>query len=59
MSRREPSEVLQALNGQPGLTLPYDPAAKRVKAEARPGSIMYIGTCPRTERTNKPMRPEH
>jgi hypothetical protein len=33
--------------GQLGLTLTYDPAARRVKAEARPESIIYVGTCPR------------
>ena len=44
--------------GQLGLTLTYDPAARKVKAEARPESIMYVGTCPRAECTNKPMRPD-
>ena len=37
------AEVYQQL----GLTLTYDPAVKRVKAEARPESIMYVGKCPR------------
>jgi hypothetical protein len=37
---------------QPGLTLIYDPAAKRVKAEARPESIMYVGNCPRGDRSH-------
>ena len=32
---------------QLGLTLTCDPAARRVKAEARPESIMYVGKCPR------------
>ena len=30
-----------------GLTLTYHPQEKRVAAEARPNSIMYVGTCPR------------
>lgn len=33
--------------GQLGLTLTYDPARKRVRAEAKPESIMYVRTCPR------------
>jgi hypothetical protein len=32
---------------QLGLTLTYHPDEKRVVAEARPASIMYIGACPR------------
>lgn len=32
-----------------GLTLTYHPQEKRVAAEARPNSIMYVGTCPRSE----------
>src|ERR1700733_2648278 len=32
-----------------GLTLTYHPQEKRVAAEARPNSIMYVGTCPRTD----------
>ena len=31
-----------------GLTLTYHPAEKRVAAEARPNSIMYVGACPRS-----------
>jgi hypothetical protein len=30
-----------------GLTLTHHPQDKRVKAEARPNSIMYVGACPR------------
>ena len=41
------AEVYQQL----GLTLTYDPAARRVKAEAGRSRIMYVGKCPRTERT--------
>jgi site-specific DNA recombinase len=33
--------------GQLGLTLTYHPDEKRVVAEARPASIMYVGACPR------------
>jgi site-specific DNA recombinase len=33
--------------GQLGLTLTYHPQDKRVKAEAQPNSIMYVGACPR------------
>jgi site-specific DNA recombinase len=33
--------------GRIGLTLTYHPQEKRVAAEARPGSIMYVGACPR------------
>jgi hypothetical protein len=29
------------------LTLTYHPNEKRVKAEARPARIMYVGACPR------------
>jgi len=32
---------------QLGLTLTYHPNEKRVVAEARPASIMYVGACPR------------
>jgi hypothetical protein len=32
-----------------GLTVTYHPAEKRVAAEARPNSIMYVGACPRTK----------
>jgi site-specific DNA recombinase len=38
-----------------GLTLTYHPQEKRVAAEARPNSIMYVGACPRREYTKKPM----
>jgi len=34
---------------QLGLTLTYHPNEKRVVAEARPASIVYVGACPRTE----------
>jgi hypothetical protein len=30
-----------------GLTLTYHPQEKRVAAEARPETIMYVGACPR------------
>ncbi len=51
--------IMQALNeadpadkaevyGRPGLTLTYHPSEKRVQAEARPASIMYVRECPRT-----------
>jgi len=33
--------------GRLGLTLTYHPNEKRVAAEARPASIMYVGACPR------------
>jgi DNA invertase Pin-like site-specific DNA recombinase len=33
--------------GRLGLTLIYHPNEKRVAAEARPASIMYVGACPR------------
>ena len=32
---------------QLGLMLTYHPTEKRVAAEARPASIMYVGACPR------------
>jgi hypothetical protein len=32
---------------QLGLTLTYHPDEKRVVAEARPATIMYVGACPR------------
>jgi site-specific DNA recombinase len=38
-----------------GLTLTYHPDEKRVAAEARPASIMYVGVCPRGDCTKKPM----
>jgi site-specific DNA recombinase len=34
---------------QLGLTLTYHPEDKRVIAEARPETIMYVGKCPRTK----------
>jgi site-specific DNA recombinase len=54
----EMGTVMQALNeadpadkaevyGRLGLTLTYHPDEKRVAAQARPASIMYIGACPR------------
>ena len=42
--------------GQLGLTLTYHPNGKRVVAEARPASIMYVGACPRSVCTKKPTR---
>ena len=39
-----------------GLTLTYHPQEKRVAAEARPNSIMYVGACPRGVFTKKPIR---
>jgi hypothetical protein len=41
---------------QLGLTLTYHPNEKRIVAEARPASIMYLGACPRTVCTKKPTR---
>lgn len=49
LSEADPADKAEVY-GQLGLTLTYDPAARRVKAEARPESIMYIGTCPRGTR---------
>jgi site-specific DNA recombinase len=46
LSEADPADKADVY-GQLGLTLTYDPAARRVKAEARPESIMYVGTCPR------------
>ncbi len=46
------------VDGQLGLTLTYDPTARMVQAEARPESIMYVGTCLRGDCTKKPMHPE-
>jgi hypothetical protein len=43
MNPADKAEVYQQL----GLSLSYDPAARRVKAEARPEAIMYVGKCPR------------
>lgn len=40
-----------------GVTLTYHPNEKRVAAEARPASIMYVGACPRGVCTTKPMPP--
>ena len=37
-----------------GVTLMYHPNEKRVAAEARPASIMYVAACPRTDCTKKP-----
>lgn len=37
---------------QIGLTPTYHPQEKRVAAEARPNSIMYVGVCPRPKPTN-------
>jgi hypothetical protein len=39
-----------------GVTLTYHPNEKRVAAEARPASIMYIGACPRVDCTRIPTR---
>jgi hypothetical protein len=41
--------------GRTGLTLTYHPRGKRVAAEARPESIMYVGACLRGDCTKKPM----
>lgn len=38
-----------------GLTLTYHPQDKRVKAETRPDSIMYVGACPRGELNRSPI----
>jgi hypothetical protein len=57
--------IMQALNGADpadkaevygrlGITLTYHPSGKRVQAEVRPGSIMYVGACPRRDCTKKP-----
>lgn len=40
-----------------GVTLTYHPNEKRVAAEARPASIMYVGARPRGVCTTKPMPP--
>ena len=56
----ELSGLMQALKGADpadkaeiyrriGLTLTYHPQEKRVAAEARPNSIMYVGACPRAD----------
>ena len=55
LSEADPADKAEGY-GQLGLTLTYDPAARGVKTEARPESIMYVGTCPRTEHTKIPMR---
>jgi hypothetical protein len=55
LSEADPADKAEVYQ-QLGLSLTYDPAAKRVKAEARPESIMYVGKCPRTECTQKTMR---
>jgi hypothetical protein len=55
LSEADPADKAEVY-GQLGLTLTYDPAAKRVKAEARPESIMYVGKCPGGVCTKKPMR---
>ena len=44
----EPADKAEVY-GRLGLTLTYHPQDKRVVAEARPKSIMYVGACPRTE----------
>jgi site-specific DNA recombinase len=46
------AEIYQRL----GLTLTYHPQEKRVAAEARPNSIMYVRECPRGDCTKKPIR---
>jgi site-specific DNA recombinase len=46
LSEADPADKAEVYQ-QLGLTLTYDPAAKRVQVEARPGSIMYVGKCPR------------
>ncbi len=53
LSEADPADKAEVY-GQLGLTLTYDPAGRRVKAEARPESIMYIGTCPRGDRPRIP-----
>lgn len=45
------AEIYQRL----GLTLTYHRQEKRVAAEARPNSIMYVRECPRTDCTKKPI----
>ena len=42
----EPADKAQVY-GRLGLTLTYYPEGKKVQAEARPKSIMYVGACPR------------
>jgi hypothetical protein len=44
------AEIYQQL----GLTLTYQPANKLVTAQAKPDPIMYVGTCPRTDRYRNP-----
>jgi hypothetical protein len=41
------AEIYQRL----GLTLTFNPQEKRVAAEARPNSIMYVRECPSPTRT--------
>jgi site-specific DNA recombinase len=41
--------------GRLGVTLIYDPKDKRVRVEARPNLIMYVGACPRGDCTKRPM----
>ena len=54
LSEADPADKAE-LYGQLGVTLTYDPAARRVKAEARPESIMYVGTYPRGDRPHTPI----
>ena len=44
----DPADKAQVY-GRLGLTLTYHPNEKRVVAEARPASMVYVGACPRTK----------
>ena len=46
LDNADPADKAQVY-GRLGLTLTYYPHEKRVAAEARPASIMYVGACPR------------
>jgi hypothetical protein len=56
LTEADPADMAEVYQ-QLGLTLTYDPAAKRVKAEARPESIMYVRECPRGDSQLTSMTP--
>lgn len=49
----DPAEKVEVYS-QLGLTLTYHPKDKRVIAEPRPETIMYVGKCPRGDCTKMP-----